>query len=79
MKKPGPEVPYKETPMYQAEQQMDQRRVVQLENEREYQKALVSVKEKLRDVEGPEMREKLQDKIRQWFIECRDTTGFFSF
>lgn len=63
--------------MYQAEQQMDQRRVVQLENEREYQKALVSVKEKLRDVEGPEMREKLQDQVRQWFIECRDSTGMF--
>merc|ERR1712080_297350 len=57
--------------------QKDRRRVVQLENEREYQKALVSIKEKLKDVEGPEMRESMQDQIRQWFIESRDATGKF--
>ena len=50
---------------------MDHRRLVQLENEKEYQKALVSIKEKLRDVEGAEMRENMQDQIRQWFIESR--------
>ena len=57
--------------MYNAEQVMDHRRAVQQENEREYQKALVSIKDKLREVEGPEIRENMQDQIRQWFIECR--------
>ena len=52
-------------------QQKDKRRLTQLENEREYQKALISIKEKLKDVEGPEMRESMQDQIRQWFIESR--------
>merc|ERR1712147_438426 len=59
------------------EVQRDARRKVQQENEREYQKALVTIKEKLKDVEGPEMRESMQDQIRQWFIESRDATGKF--
>merc|ERR1712147_454673 len=59
------------------EVQRDARRKVQQENEREYQKALVTIKEKLKDVEGPEMRESMRDQIRQWFIESRDATGKF--
>lgn len=57
--------------MFHADKVKDQRRVTQHEHEREYRKALVSIKEKLREVEGPEMRENMQDQIRQWFIECR--------
>ena len=34
-------------------------------------KGLVNVKDKIRDVEGPDMKETMQDQIRQWFIECR--------
>ena len=33
--------------------------------------ALVSIKDKIRAVEGPDMKETMQDQIRQWFIECR--------
>lgn len=36
-----------------------------------YPQGLVHIKDKLRDVEGPDMRETMQDQIRQWFIECR--------
>ena len=36
-----------------------------------FPKALVSIKDKIRDVEGPDMKETMQDQIRQWFIECR--------
>lgn len=32
---------------------------------------LVNIKDKIRDVEGPDMKETMQDQIRQWFIECR--------
>ncbi|XP_041103382.1 dynein regulatory complex protein 11 isoform X2 [Polyodon spathula] len=49
----------------------------QREHEQEYQMALVSVKDKLREVEGPDMRETMKDQIRQWFIECHDLTGTF--
>ena len=34
-------------------------------------KALVAVKDRLREVEGPDMTERMQDQIRQWFIEVR--------
>uniref|UniRef100_A0A4W5PMZ9 Uncharacterized protein n=1 Tax=Hucho hucho TaxID=62062 RepID=A0A4W5PMZ9_9TELE len=47
------------------------RRLVQEENEAEYQRALVSIKESVRAVDGPDLRETLQEQIRQWFIECR--------
>ena len=35
--------------------------------------ALVSVKEKLMETEGPDMKEQMRDQIRQWFIEVRCT------
>uniref|UniRef100_UPI003AAA3AAD dynein regulatory complex protein 11 n=1 Tax=Centroberyx gerrardi TaxID=166262 RepID=UPI003AAA3AAD len=53
------------------------RRLVQEQNEAEYQRALLNIKQSVRAVEGPDMRETLQEQIRQWFIECRDATGKF--
>ncbi|CAH8626047.1 unnamed protein product [Dicrocoelium dendriticum] len=53
------------------------RRMTQSIFEQEYQEALIKVKEKIRDSEGPDMRETIQDQIRQWFVECRDATGRF--
>lgn len=47
------------------------RRVTQGIYEQEYQDAIVRLKEKVRETEGPEMRENMQDQIRQWFVECR--------
>uniref|UniRef100_A0A674DDQ9 IQ motif containing with AAA domain 1 n=1 Tax=Salmo trutta TaxID=8032 RepID=A0A674DDQ9_SALTR len=60
-----------------AQQVETTRRLVQEENEAEYQRALVSIKESVRTVDGPDLRETLQEQIRQWFIECRDATGKF--
>jgi len=48
-----------------------ERRKTQEVHEQEYQQALVNIKEKLRETEGPDMKETLMDQIRQWFIECR--------
>ncbi|XP_010903284.3 dynein regulatory complex protein 11 [Esox lucius] len=53
------------------------RRAKQEEYETDYQKSLVAITEKLRELEGPNMRETMKDQIRQWFIECRDATGAF--
>uniref|UniRef100_A0A452J2T6 ATPase AAA-type core domain-containing protein n=1 Tax=Gopherus agassizii TaxID=38772 RepID=A0A452J2T6_9SAUR len=50
---------------------------VQGRHETEYEKALVSIKTHLREIEGPDIKESLQDQIRQWFIECRHITGKF--
>ncbi len=33
--------------------------------------ALVTVKDKLAETEGPDMKEQMQDQIRQWLIETR--------
>ena len=42
-----------------------------------FQNAEISVKQKIREVEGPDMKETLQESIREWFIETRDATGKF--
>ena len=47
------------------------RRVTQEMHEQEYQQALVTVKDKIRESEGPDVKETMMDQIRQWFIECR--------
>jgi len=47
------------------------RRKTQEVHEQEYQQALVTIKEKIRETEGPDIKETLMDQIRQWFIECR--------
>ncbi|XP_043549006.1 dynein regulatory complex protein 11 isoform X3 [Chiloscyllium plagiosum] len=61
----------------QAQKTVLQRHVVQEVHEVEYQEALITLKEQVRAVEGMDIKETLQDQIRQWFIECRNTTGRF--
>ncbi|XP_033471742.2 dynein regulatory complex protein 11-like [Epinephelus lanceolatus] len=53
------------------------RKLIQDQNEEEYQRAQLRVKQSILDVEGTDVRETLQEQIRQWFIECRDATGTF--
>ncbi|XP_054480142.1 dynein regulatory complex protein 11-like [Anoplopoma fimbria] len=53
------------------------RRLIQDQNEEEYRRAQLSVKQSVLAVEGTDIRETLQEQIRQWFIECRDATGKF--
>uniref|UniRef100_A0A9J7Z317 IQ motif containing with AAA domain 1 n=1 Tax=Cyprinus carpio carpio TaxID=630221 RepID=A0A9J7Z317_CYPCA len=60
-----------------AQQVESRRHCVQEEHEAEYQKALVNIKESVRSVDGPDIKESLQEQIRQWFLECRDATGKF--
>jgi hypothetical protein len=49
----------------------DERRKRQEKHEINYQQALIATREKIKQTEGPDMKERLQDQIRQWFIECR--------
>uniref|UniRef100_A0A672LY53 IQ and AAA domain-containing protein 1-like n=1 Tax=Sinocyclocheilus grahami TaxID=75366 RepID=A0A672LY53_SINGR len=60
-----------------AQQVESRRHCVQEEHEAEYQRALVNIKESVRSVDGPDIKESLQEQIRQWFLECRDATGKF--
>lgn len=48
-----------------------QRRIVQGMNQSEYEQALVKLKEKIRLAEGSDLQEKMEEQIRQWFLECR--------
>ncbi|XP_043916227.1 dynein regulatory complex protein 11-like [Protopterus annectens] len=45
------------------------RQAVQEEHEAEFQQALVSIKTNVRDLEGQDIKDTLQDQVRQWFIE----------
>eukprot|EP00951_Prasinocladus_malaysianus_P036072 scaffold376762_cov38-Prasinocladus_malaysianus.AAC.1 len=54
---------------------MKQRKVVQRENQAEYDEAVVMLKQKVRDAEGQDMRETIQDKVNSWFVENRDPTS----
>ncbi|KAL1273093.1 hypothetical protein QQF64_028955 [Cirrhinus molitorella] len=66
------------SPAHLHAQQVESRRhCVQEEHEAEYQRALVNIKEAVQSVDGPDIKESLQEQIRQWFIECRDATGKF--
>ncbi|KAM4609601.1 dynein regulatory complex protein 11-like, partial [Discoglossus pictus] len=50
---------------------------LQEQYEVEYQRSLLQIKDTIRETEGLDMKETLQDQIRQWFIECRHATGKF--
>ncbi|KAJ8375468.1 hypothetical protein SKAU_G00060480, partial [Synaphobranchus kaupii] len=53
------------------------RRQRQNQHEVDFQKAIITITDQIREVEGPEMKETMKDQIRQWFIECHDATGSF--
>ncbi|XP_027961111.1 dynein regulatory complex protein 11 isoform X2 [Eumetopias jubatus] len=61
----------------QAEKVSFLRNEVQVKHEENYKEALVTIKDDLKLIEGPDIKENLQDQIRHWFIECRNLTGTF--
>lgn len=50
---------------------LSHRKEIQKRNQEEYDNALVELRNKVREVEGPDMREELQQSINQWFISER--------
>ncbi|XP_042851696.1 dynein regulatory complex protein 11 isoform X3 [Panthera tigris] len=61
----------------QAEKVTSLRNEVQMKHEEKYREALVTIKDDLKLIEGPDIKENLRDQIRHWFIECRNLTGTF--
>lgn len=61
----------KQLPQYQAKKTEERRRDLTKHNEQEYQQALITIKEKLKQTDGPDIKERMQTQIRQWFLECR--------
>ncbi|XP_070281037.1 IQ and AAA domain-containing protein 1-like [Myotis yumanensis] len=55
----------------------DVRRFRQIEKEEEFQLAISKTHDALRETEGPDIKEKMKEQIRQWFIECHALTGRF--
>lgn len=55
----------------------NRRKIVQKTHEEEYQSALQSTKEKIAKVEGPDMKESMQDSFRQWYMDHKRSTGKF--
>uniref|UniRef100_A0A8C8T966 IQ motif containing with AAA domain 1 like n=1 Tax=Peromyscus maniculatus bairdii TaxID=230844 RepID=A0A8C8T966_PERMB len=55
----------------------ESRRIRQVEKEEEFQDAIGKTHDSLTETEGPDMKEKMKDQIRQWFIECHALTGRF--
>ncbi|XP_006873767.1 PREDICTED: putative IQ and AAA domain-containing protein 1-like [Chrysochloris asiatica] len=49
----------------------DVRRLRQTEKEEEFQLAMTQTHDFLIDTEGPDIKEKMKEQIRQWFIECQ--------
>lgn len=47
------------------------RRVTQQIFEQEYQEMLISIKDKIRETEGVDIRDNIRQQIRQWFLECQ--------
>ncbi|XP_078509026.1 dynein regulatory complex protein 11-like isoform X3 [Lissotriton helveticus] len=72
-----PQVVDRSPTIFRSELIEDLRRAKRDAYEEEYQEALVTVKDRLMEVEGPDMKEQMKDQIRQWFIECHDNTGKF--
>ena len=59
-------------------QQISQfRRELQVEYEAEYERALVEVKEELREKEGPDLTEAMKDQVREWFAKEKEEQGKF--
>ncbi|KAM6216178.1 IQ and AAA domain-containing protein 1-like [Rhynchocyon petersi] len=63
--------------LYQASLKDDTRRLHQKEKEEEFQVAMTHTHDSLIETEGPDIREKMKEQIRQWFIECHALTGQF--
>lgn len=53
----------------------DVRRLCQIEREEEFQLAMVKTHDSLKETEGPDIKEKLKEQIRQWFIECQSVSA----
>lgn len=74
----GLEAPTKDSksnPLLKSEANRQRRKVLQKQHEEEYQQALVNTKEKILKVEGPDMKEGIQDNFRQWYMEYKRLNG----
>lgn len=59
-------------PQFRAGRVAERRRELQVQRQHEMDKAVVDLKRQLRAAEEENIREVIQDKVNQWFVENRD-------
>ena len=69
--KPRPEDPVRD-PQCLERRNLARRKLQQAENAREYERDVALLKARVRDTEGQDMREAIQDRVNAWFVEHRD-------
>jgi SpoVK/Ycf46/Vps4 family AAA+-type ATPase len=64
-------------PRAEARAGREDRRLRQVEYEREYQEAVVKIRERLAEQDGPRLRDAIADRAREWWTAYREHTGKF--
>lgn len=72
-----PEKEIKNDPIWKQVNNRERRKILQKQFEEDYLQALVATKEKILRMEGPDMREAIQDEFRQWYMEYKRINGKF--
>ncbi|KAK9817170.1 hypothetical protein WJX72_010626 [[Myrmecia] bisecta] len=67
-----PKAPMGKDPQVLERKTWQRRKGVQHEHQHEYEDAVVSLRGKVKELEGQDMREDIQDKINAWFINNRN-------
>ncbi|KAJ3254876.1 Dynein regulatory complex protein 11 [Boothiomyces macroporosus] len=72
-----PEVAVKSDPLVVAKGNRSRRKLLQIQYEEDYLQALITTKDKILRMEGPDMKEAIQDDFRQWYMEYKRINGKF--
>ncbi|KAJ2995938.1 Dynein regulatory complex protein 11 [Globomyces sp. JEL0801] len=67
----------KTDPVMKVQQDRNRRKLLQQQFEEDYLQALITTKEKILRMEGPDMKEAIQDEFRQWYMEFKRINGKF--
>ncbi|KAJ3270956.1 Dynein regulatory complex protein 11 [Terramyces sp. JEL0728] len=72
-----PDVQPKTDPVITAKANRNRRKLLQIQYEEDYLQALITTKDKILRMEGPDMKEAIQDDFRQWYMEYKRINGKF--
>ncbi|KAJ3321919.1 Dynein regulatory complex protein 11 [Boothiomyces sp. JEL0866] len=72
-----PDVTAKSDPSAVAKGNRSRRKLLQIQYEEDYLQALITTKDKILRMEGPDMKEAIQDDFRQWYMEYKRINGKF--
>eukprot|EP00002_Diphylleia_rotans_P026653 TRINITY_DN5325_c0_g1_i5.p1 TRINITY_DN5325_c0_g1~~TRINITY_DN5325_c0_g1_i5.p1 ORF type:complete len:488 (-),score=127.89 TRINITY_DN5325_c0_g1_i5:1424-2887(-) len=73
---PAPKGP-ESNPLSKLQSTHKYRKNLQIQNEQEYQQALVTIKQKLHENEAPDLKEQMTEEIQSWYMSYREEHGKF--